>query len=253
MNPIWLKIGGGALAIFGVGMVGITAAEKGATEIKRVAAGSVRQVLQDVPARFLTFRLDGHRIGRLRSIDVTSDGSISAKAVTLDVALDEAAAAKDLGSCNLAAEKFHNRAEDVNFRCVSDADIDDEGLAQVGEARFQPGDLVRPLYLPERQVRRIERSELNNLRANLSSDDGRSVHGSADFDVTDRRGDRQRGTVRLDATDGKALIEIRDRNGRELFRLRADERGVSMNAADRRGRDLVRLIAGEAGVHLDVK
>jgi hypothetical protein len=253
MNLYWLKIGGGALAIFGVGMTGIAAAKKGAHELKTVASGSIQQALRDVPAKFLAFRVDGERLGRLRSIDVKAEGGLGKQAVRMEVSLDDPASAADLAHCNLAAENADRGVDDVDFRCVSESDIDDERLAQVGEARFQPGDLVRPLFVPERQLRHLESSDLKSLRANLSSDDGKSVHGNADYDLTDRQGQRQRGTVRLDATDGKALIEIRDQDGRELFHLRADDRGVSFNATDRRGRELLRLIAGEAGVHIDAR
>jgi hypothetical protein len=252
MSLYWLKIGGGALAIFGVGMTGITAAKKGAEGIKSVASSSVQHIIRDVPAKFLAFRLHGDRIGTLRSLDVTSEGDWSANSVTMNVALNGPESNADLGTCNLAAEDFRHRNDDVNFRCVSKAEIEDEELAQVGEVHFEPGDFTRPLYLPEHQLRRLERTKIRNLKANLSSEDGKSVHGKAEYDLRDRRGHRQSGTVRLDASDGRALIEIRDANGDELFHLRADDRGVSINANDRRGRELMRLIAGQAGVHLEV-
>jgi hypothetical protein len=241
------------VAIFGVGMTGITVARKGAHEFKSAAVGSIQHILRDVPAKFLAFRLNGDRVGRLRTLDVSTDGDWSAKSVKMEVSLDDPSSADQLAKCNLAADDFRHGADDVNFRCVSESDIDDERLAQVGEARFQPGDLVRPLFVRARELRRLEHSDIKNLKANLSSDDGKSVHGNADYDIRDRHGDRQKGSVRLDASDGRALIEIKDENGNELFHLRADDRGVSFNAKDRRGRELIKLLAGDAGMHLNVK
>ncbi len=253
MNPYWLKIGGGALAIFGVGYGGLKVAEKGVHEIQAATMGSIQHVLRDVPTKFLAFRLNGDRVGRLRTLDVSSNGDWSAQSVKMEVALDDRSASGELANCNLAADDFRHGADDVNFRCASASDINDDHLTQVGEARFEPGDLVRPLYVRARELRRLEHSDIRNLKANFSSDDGKSVHGNADYDLRDRHGDRQKGSVRLDAADGRALIEIKDENGNELFHLRADDRGLSFNAKDRRGRELIKLLAGDAGVHFNVK
>jgi len=253
MNPYWLKIGGGALAIFGVGLTGMTVARKGVHEFQAAAMGSLQHVLRDVPTKFLAFRLNGDRVGRLRTLDVSSNGDWSAQSVKMEVALDDPGMSGELAKCNLAADDFRHGADDVNFRCVSTSDIDDARLTQVGEARFEPGDLVRPLYVRARELRRLEHSDIRNLKANFSSDDGKSVHGNADYDLRDRHGERQKGSVRLDAADGRALIEIKDENGNELFHLRADDRGLSFNAKDRRGRELMKLLAGDGGVHFNVK
>jgi hypothetical protein len=78
------------------------------------------------------------------------------------------------------------------------------------------------------------------------------VSGQARHDIKDRHGSEHKGSVRLDAADGRALIEIRDDNGREVFRLRADDHGVSINAKDKRGNALLRLLAGESGVDIKV-
>jgi len=78
------------------------------------------------------------------------------------------------------------------------------------------------------------------------------VTGEATYDIETHHGDRERGSVRLNAADGRALIEIRDEAGRELFSLRANDRGVSIDARNKRGQELLKLLAGEAGVSIDV-
>jgi hypothetical protein len=248
----WAKIGLGAAAVFGVGMVTITAARKGVAELKTAASGPVEAALRQVPQALLNFRLDGRRLGQVRSIEVASEGEWTAQSVTMTVAIDEGRAPADLADCSLATEELAHR-RDASFRCVDARAIDDEGLVQIGEVRFEPLDVARPLYVAERQVRQLERSDVRGLKATINSSDGKTVHGFADFDVQTGRGQRERGTVKLDASDGRAVIEIRDHQGRELFRLRAGEAGVSIDAKDKRGASLLRLLAGDAGVHLDVK
>ncbi|MSR03242.1 MAG: hypothetical protein EXR94_10980 [Gemmatimonadetes bacterium] len=74
-----------------------------------------------------------------------------------------------------------------------------------------------------------------------------------EFDVSSGHGARHRGTVKVDASDGRAVIEINGENGEELFRLRADDNGVSINARDKRGRTLLKLLAAETGVQLNAE
>ncbi|MCC7132553.1 MAG: hypothetical protein IT352_07910 [Gemmatimonadales bacterium] len=252
MDAYWAKIGLGAAAIFGVGMVGVTAAKKGVAELKTVASAPVQEALQRMPGALLNFRLDGRRVGQVRTIEVSNEGEWTANSVAMTVALESGRAPADLADCSLATEELAHR-KDASFRCVTPAEIDDEGLVQIGEVRFEPDAVTRPLYVEQRQIRKLERSDLRGLKASINSTDGKSVHGVADFDVQTNHGRRERGTVKLDASDGRAVIEIVGEDGRELFRLRADEAGVSINAKDKRGANLLRLLAGDAGVHLDVK
>ncbi|MFN0178450.1 MAG: hypothetical protein ACKVZ0_06585 [Gemmatimonadales bacterium] len=250
MDKYWVKIALGAAVVFGVGMTGVTLAKKGVHELKTAALGPVPAVLAALRSELLNFRLDGRRIGSVKRIDVSNEGEWTPKSVQIRVALAEEI--DGLEECQLATDRWGRRHEDARFRCVTDEDITDEELVQVGEVRFEPGDLVRPLYATERDVRRINRSAIRGLKGSLHSEDGNAVTGEASFDVEDRRGHREKGTVRLDASDGGALIEIRDEQGREIFKLRANEQGVSLNANDKRGNALLRLLAGEAGVSMKI-
>jgi hypothetical protein len=251
MSRYWVKIALGALCVFGVGMTGISLARKGVHEVKTAALGPVRAALTQLPIHLLNFRLDGRRIGQIRQIDVSNDGEWTAGSIQIQVELDREAAG--LAECLLTNERWEHRTKEAQFRCVSEDEVADDQLIQVGEVRFEPGNLTRPLYAAEHDLRRIERSDIRGLKATVSSPDGRSVTGQAKYDIRDHRGAEHRGAVRLDASDGRALIEIRDDHGREVFRLRADDHGVSIDAKDKRGNALLRLLAGEAGVDIEVK
>lgn len=250
MDKYWVKIGLGALCVFGVGMTGISLARKGVHEVKAAALGPVRQALTHLPTDLLNFRLDGRRIGKIKQIEVSNEGEWAANSIQIQVALDREA--DGLVDCLLTNERWEHRNRDARFRCVSQDEIGDENLVQVGEVRFEPGSVTRPLYASEHDIRSLERSEIRGLKATVSSADGKSVTGQAKYDIRDRHGSEHKGTVRLDASDGRALIEIRDDNGREVFRLRADDNGVSINAKDKRGNALLRLLAGESGVDIKI-
>jgi hypothetical protein len=251
MNRYWLGITAGALAVFGVGMTGITLGRKGLEQLKTAAAAGPARLLQG-PLGVLRFRLDGERIGRVAELEVESDGDWTGQAVSLTVVLEDPSLAAKLKACAIAGEQISGPRDDARFRCLSSTEVESERLVQIGEVRFEPIELSRPLYMAERDRRHLARSDLRHLRAHLRSTDGETVSGQATFDLARRRGRVERGVVNLHAGDGRALIDIRDESGRRLFHLNADEGGVSVRASDRAGRELLRLLAGEAGVSLKV-
>lgn len=250
MSNYWVKIGLGAACVFGVGMTGISLAKKGIHEIKTAAIGPIAQALSHLPSDLLRFRLDGRRIGQIKQIEVASKGEWDANSIQMKVALDREA--EGLSDCLVASESWGEGQKEARFRCVDKAAISDESLVEVGRVEFNPGSIVRPLFVAEHDVRRLDRSDIRGLKASLSAPDDKSVTGDAKFDIADHAGKRQQGTVHLDAADGRALIEIKDDNGNELFRLRADDHGVSISAKDKKGNALLRLLAGDAGVDVKV-
>jgi len=251
MSRYWLGIGAGAIAVFGVGMTGIALGKKGLHELKTTVIGSATESLQN-PIGALRFRLDGHRIGKLRSLSVNSNGSWGEKSVRMVVGLDDRISTDALRECGIAGDRFRGPGDDAEFTCVPMSEADAHGLVQIGEVQFEPGELTRPLLVSARDRRDLQLSDVNQLEANLESPDGRSVSGSATFDVSSRRGDRQRGVLTLKAGDGRALIDIRDEQGNAVFHLDAGDHGVSLNATDRKGQELLRLLAGSAGIDLKI-
>jgi len=146
MNRYWLGITAGAVAVFGVGMTGMSLGKKGLAELKTVAAGQVRALQGPIGA--LRFRLDGKRIGRLRSLDVQSDGAWRDDAVRLTVALDDPALTEHLPSCAIAGDRFEGPKDDASFRCVSADEIEDDGLDEL-TLEITSGDQNTVLVLDE--------------------------------------------------------------------------------------------------------
>jgi hypothetical protein len=250
MNRYWLGITAGAVGVFGLGLTGISLGKKGLAELKTAVAERVEPFRKPLGA--LRFRLDGKRVGRVEAVEVRSEGTWDENAVRLTVALDDGVMTDRIEGCDIVGDRFEDARDDARFRCASGAEIGDGDLAPIGVVRFEPAGLERPLYIPQRSRRQLERANIKSLTASLRSENGEAVDGSARFDVGGHRGERHRGIVQIHAGDGRASIDIRDESGRELFRLRADDHGVSLDARDQRGHELIKLLAGSAGVSLKI-
>ena len=235
MNRLWIKIALGALVVFGVGMTGVTLTRRGVSQLKSMALGPLSRFKNPLPA--LVFRLDGHRLGAIRSIELNTDGSWGRKSVLMTVLLDQKEFESELADCQLTASHHHGSIDQETFRCVDSAEIEDAELKQIGQAVFEPAGLTRPIYLPARDIAQLDRSGLRQLSAKLNADErSQTVNGDVNYDIENHQGERQRGTVKLNADDHGAFLLVRDENGREVVNLRADDHGVSFNVSDKAGR-----------------
>jgi hypothetical protein len=155
MRNYWLRIFFGALAIFAVGMVGITLARQGAGRVRRVVEGSGPIT---VPIPFVAFKLDGRKLGTLEKVVLLRDAPKSISAVELEVKLRDSLMARGLEGCRLAANfdaqsKRRGGSVDVGpistgvFSCFQGNESSAQ-LVEFGRATFQPGDVSVPLLLP---------------------------------------------------------------------------------------------------------
>lgn len=248
MNPYWLKIAGGSLAIFGVGMGAISLGRKGLRELRTATTGSIQSMLRN-PLPALAFRLDGTNIGTIKSVDVQNGGATPAD-VRIEVDLKDQSATANLKSCNLASDR--NDRQGRGFYCADADEVQD--LEAFGEVVFQNAGITRPLYLTPRQLREWRRSDIKELAASLETDSvTKKVKGQAHYDIVKSGGDHERGTVDLRAGDGGAFLQVRDENGNEIVKLSAGEGGLQFNVHDKKGREIMRLLGGQGGLDLRVK
>src|SRR3954464_9233076 len=103
MRNYWLRIIVGAVAIFAVGMVGVTLARQGMSHVRGVVEGSGPITL---PVRFLPFKLDGEKIGTIESIRIMRNAPKEVRSVDLRVRLADSVNPGRLDPCILVAEGF---------------------------------------------------------------------------------------------------------------------------------------------------
>jgi hypothetical protein len=155
MRNYWARIAFGALAIFTVGMIGVSLARQGVGRVRGVVEGSGPIT---VPIPFVPFKLDGRKLGTLDKVVLLRDAPKRISAVELQVKLRDSVMARGLEGCRLAAnfDAQHNRrGVDVNvgplstgvFSCFHGNDSSAQ-LQEFGRAVFQPGGVSVPLLLP---------------------------------------------------------------------------------------------------------
>ena len=155
MRNYWLRILLGAVAIFAVGMVGVSLARQGVGRVRSVVEGSGPITL---PIPFASFKLDGKKLGTLEKLVLLRDAPKRISAVELEIKLKDSVMARGLEGCRLAANfdaQHSRRGVDVNvgplssgvFSCFHGTDSTAQ-LQEFGRAIFQPGGVSVPLLLP---------------------------------------------------------------------------------------------------------
>jgi hypothetical protein len=154
MRTYWLLILLGALAVFAVGMIGVTFARRTRDKVTAVVTGSGPL---SIPLPFVPFELEGNKLGRLERLVVNREAPKKVSSVDLEVKLDDSLLVQGLAGCRLAAnlESDSSKSGDINFRSHKIEDRafffcakSDSGLVEFGTVKLAPGDVTVPLLVP---------------------------------------------------------------------------------------------------------
>ncbi|HEU4647443.1 MAG TPA: hypothetical protein VFS33_00170 [Gemmatimonadales bacterium] len=196
----WLRIGAGALAVFGIGMVVVSATRAGVGAVTHSVSGAVGPM----PLAMLPIRVDGQKIGTLRKVDVEPAAQDSgAGTVRITVQASDSGAGVQLAHCLLVPNMGRGNRRYSEFKCMAPSDTAGAGLRPLGEIVVEPGGVQFDLLAPDSQLARWR-----NVRAS-DFGDVKSVH--------------------IEADSNGAVIDVRDRSGRKLFHLQADSSGARIS------------------------
>ena len=161
MRNYWLRIALGAVAVFTVGMIGVTLARQGVGHVRGVMAGSGPV---SFPLPFVSFKLDGQKLGKVNRVVLHRDAPKQIAGVELDIRLDDSVVARGLEGCRLAANFDEDRGSRAIrrdpahrftpgvFTCLPVTAGTPPEFEEFGHAVFQPGDVKVPLFLPTDMV-----------------------------------------------------------------------------------------------------
>ncbi|TFH54739.1 MAG: hypothetical protein E4G90_12165, partial [Gemmatimonadales bacterium] len=188
MRKYWFKIGLGAATVFAAGMFSITLGR----QVKSAAAEALRSGSSiRVPLAMLPFTLDGEKVGTVRQIQIDRSGPKRVKHVNVTVRL-KGVTPDALEECALTVSR-HSRHE--LFQCIAIDGLDLAELVRVGEVRFEPSGLVRPILLERDLVE--DWFDLNWADLGLRPD------SKADIEINGEDGS----LVRLHANEDGALLK----------------------------------------------
>jgi hypothetical protein len=166
MRSYWVRIGLGALAIFVVGMIGVTLVRRGVSGVREVAEGTGPITL---PIAFVPFTLDGQKLGKLHKLVLHRDAPKRLASVELEVNLADSVLARGLEGCRLVAnfDAKHRPSGGVVgvgslssgvFSCLHGNDSLSQ-FQEFGRAVFQPGNVSVPLLLPNDMVNDLKKGD----------------------------------------------------------------------------------------------
>jgi hypothetical protein len=156
MRNYWLRILFGAVAIFAVGMVGVTLARQGMGHVRGVVEGSGPITL---PVGFLPFKLDGEKIGTIQSIRILRNAPKQVRSVHVAVRLADSVAPNRLEPCILVAQGFEDINSETTVLCSNAEDTVGENLAVVGEINLRPSHRSFQLFMPRDAIQELTDSD----------------------------------------------------------------------------------------------
>jgi hypothetical protein len=162
-----MRIALGALAIFAVGMVGVTLARRSIGSVRQVAEGSGPIT---IPVVFVPFKLDGQKLGTVNRLVLHRLAPKRLSGVELGVKLSDSVLARGLEGCRLVANLDADHGPDGFevgpgsfssgvFSCLRVGDTTTQ-FQEFGHAVFQPGDVSVPLLLPNDIVNDLQNGDL---------------------------------------------------------------------------------------------
>jgi hypothetical protein len=184
MRNYWLRIIVGAVAIFAVGMVGVTLARQGMGRVRGVVEGSGPITL---PVRFLPFKLDGERIGTIESIRIMRKAPKEVRSVNLRVRLADSVSPGRLDPCILVAEGFEDINDKTTVLCSNAEDTVGEDLVAVGTIQLRKSERSFRLFMPRQAIQELTDSDV--VFVGEDSADALARQGDSIAQATERKTD----------------------------------------------------------------
>jgi hypothetical protein len=229
MRSYWMRILLGALAVFAIGMVGVSLFRRGREKVTEVVTGSGPLSLS-VP--FVPFQLDGNRLGTVERLVINRMAPKKVSSVDLQVKLDDSLVAQGLAGCRLAAnlESDSTTPRDVNLHANRMGDrafffcaTSDSALVPFGTVTLTPGDVTVPLLVPRTLAETF-----------------RSGHWGDEADSSDVLAERAESLADHAEAVADSVAELQDQR-HEAVRLVRSRFGDSLRAEGKRRADSLRV------------
>jgi hypothetical protein len=235
MRSYWMRILLGALAVFFIGMVGVTLFRRGRDKVTEVVTGTGPL---SIPLPFVPFQLDGSRLGMVQRLVINRETPKKVSSVDLEVKLDDSLMVQGLAGCRLAANLESDSATpgDVNLhvnrkgqRAFFFCATSDSALVPFGTVTLNPGDVTVPLLVP------------HTLAETLQS--GHWGDEADSSDASDVLAERAESLADRAETVADSIAELQDQR-QEAMQLVRSRLGDSLRAEGKRRADSLHEVLG---------
>lgn len=264
MDRYWLRIGLGAAAVFGVGMVVVKMAEAGKAKIKHVVQGHDPITL---PIGFVPFTVAGERLGTIRTLKLIRDDAQRLQSVELMVRLGDRADSERVPNCDFYIADLQRIDDRTTFVCAADSLVASGALQQLGEIILSPADRRVRIFGDSSTVREMRESVIGERAPNVAAAPTpplppeaqaevaaaqAEVHAAMqDVSVAEeiRRGIADgiadaEGTTTTTTSDGGTSVKV---NGREVVRMTQTSGGGFQISVVGEAGEQVKLSTGPSG------
>jgi hypothetical protein len=242
MRNYWLRIVVGAVAIFTVGMIGVSLARQGVGRVRNVVEGSGPI---SVPVAFIPFKLNGQKLGKVSKIVLQRDAPKQIASVELQITLPDSALARGLSGCRLAAniDKDHSERDahlqvgplsNGVFTCLGQNDTTGD-LQDFGHAVFEPGHVTVPLLLPKDIADDLQQGNFGS-----DSEDSISDRAEAKADSIAEAADQRADSIAAEAEKAADLVAARKHQLVDSLRREGARRADSARGTLHISRDTIR-------------
>jgi hypothetical protein len=228
MRHYWLKIALGALAVFLVGMLGVTVVRRGMTHAKHFA-NSTDPI--DIPIAFVPFKLNGERLGTINRIVLRRSSPKQISGADLGVSLADSVGPERLMQCIIVAERIDRINDKSTFRCA-DA-VDTAGKELVGAGVLRVTAHGRSETIPYLAVRKELEDFRDHSPGGSSLADSLESRADSIAELRDAQADSIEAAAEAQANALSAAQEAKA----DSIRAAAERRANALRASVRRLRD----------------
>jgi hypothetical protein len=232
MRSYWMRIVLGALAVFAIGMVGVSMFRRGRDKVTEVVTGSGPL---EIPLAFVPFQLNGNKLGTVERLVINREAPKKLSSVHVEVKLEDSLVAQGLAGCRLAANVESDSSkhggdidlhtgpmgEHTFFFCAGS----DSALTKFGTVTLKPGDVTVPLLLPQTLVEKLQ--------------SGDWMHDTDSTDSSDVLAERAESLADNAETVTDSMAEL-GQGQREAARVVRSRLGDSLRAEGKRRADSLR-------------
>lgn len=220
MKRYWTRITLGALGIFALGMLVVSAGRRGVEHVKQ----HIVQEGLNLGSGVAPFQVNDRRLGTLTNVRMDPDRSERFPFINLTVELDPGIPQAGLGDCTLLAGDLESAGGGKGLHCA--AGISRDSLYEMGVVMFTPSGESVGIFIPQSDLKDIPWFSQAAERKSTPSEGSLNLRADASGAFMLIRDEKGRPVFQLNADSQGAFIQIRDSNGKEVVRFRADSQGV---------------------------